>query len=124
MMLTNIIIPMSVALNHYGLSSSEFVFKKYINETGFDDSKSITLPLVVIVGSLLGPLTIVGYEGSALLAEETQNAEKAAPLGMIKTVAFSGLGGLIMFISLLFAIRDDPDTILAGPTHQPIVNVF
>lgn len=58
------------------------------------------------------------------MAEETYGGAKSAGGNMVKTVAYSGIGGLLMILALLFSIGNDPDTILAGPTLQPIVNIF
>ena len=43
---------------------------------------------------------------------------------MIKAVALSAFGGFLMIISLLFACKGQIDSILAGPTRQPVVNIF
>lgn len=67
---------------------------------------------------------MVGYEAAGTLAGETINAAKSVPLAMIKAVAVSGIGGFFMVIALLFACRDSPDSILLGPTAQPVINIF
>lgn len=43
---------------------------------------------------------------------------------MLKNVSISVLGGLLTIISMLFACRNDLDTVLNGPTLQPIMNIF
>ena len=67
-----IIISLLVMPDH--LNSNEFVFTKYVNETGFH-SKSY----VVVIGLLTGMYSFAGYEASAHMAEETGSAATAAP---------------------------------------------
>jgi amino acid transporter len=124
MMLSTIFIPAVLVFFSPALSSSEFVFKQYINYTGFDDLESYTLPVVVVVGTLMAPITMVGYEAAATMSGEMERPKEDAPMAMIKTVAFSGAGGFLICIGFLFVCRDSADVILAGPTMQPVVNIF
>lgn len=64
------------------------------------------------------------YESGATLSEETVKGSVAAPKGMVQAVFYSGMAGFIFIIALLFAMRDNIDGILAGPTAMPIVNIF
>lgn len=43
---------------------------------------------------------------------------------MLKAVTLSVFGGFFMMLALLFACRTEVDSILAGPTLQPVVNIF
>lgn len=60
------------------MSSHEFVWTKFNNETGF--SSSIYVCMIGILMSMFG---ISGYESGATMAEETAHASRAAPIGMI-----------------------------------------
>lgn len=79
---------------------------------------------MVVLGSIVGPLIFTGYEACATMAEETENASMVAPNEMVKSVFFSGIAGFFMITSLIYACRNDANAILAGPTSQPVVNVF
>ena len=63
---SSIIIPLVLVLYSNSLSNTD-----YVNETGFDDSKGSALAYVVIIGGLMTPIAMVGYEGAATLSEET-----------------------------------------------------
>lgn len=74
------------------------------------------LSYVVIVGGLMTPMAMVGYEGAATLSQETISAQEVVPENMLKAVTLSVFGGFFMMLSLLFACRTEVDSILAGPT--------
>ncbi|HYY77889.1 MAG TPA: amino acid permease [Actinomycetes bacterium] len=59
-----------------------------------------------MLATLLGAYTIVGFESSANLAEETQEPRRAVPRAMIRAVLISGLIGMIFLIALSLAVRD------------------
>lgn len=124
MAISNVFIPLVLVLCSNGLSSTDFVFGKYINQTGFDDRNGSNLAYIVIIGALMTPLTISCFEGAATLSEETVQGHEAAPRNMIKAVAFSVLGGFIMLISLLLSCREEYESILAGPSQEPALNIF
>ena len=111
-----IIISLLVMPDH--LNSNEFVFTKYVNETGFH-SKSY----VVVIGLLTGMYSFAGYEASAHMAEETGSAATAAPKGLINTVLATGFGGIAYLLALLYSTGNIDDAI-AGPTGDAAANVF
>jgi amino acid transporter len=100
------------------LNTGEFVFTKYVNETGFE-SKSY----VVVIGLLTGMYSFAGYEASAHMAEETGSASTAAPKGIINTVLATGFGGMFFIMAILFSTTDI-DGALSGPTNNAATNVF
>ena len=97
--------------------SAEFVFTDYWNDTGFS-ARSYVGAI-----SLLSALwSFSGYEASAHMAEETANARKNAPAGILYTCLATGLGGATLLAALLFCTRDidailnddDDSTYIAG----------
>lgn len=119
LMIGNIAIPSILILRAPSLSSKEFIFSEYFNLTGFD-----SVAFVSILGTLMGPLTIVGYEGSASLAEETVAASTSVPIAMIKNVAFSAVGGFITILATLAVVQNDIAQVINGPTSMPVMNIF
>ena len=81
--------------------SASFVFTERINNSGF--SSSIYWFYVLPLGFLLTQYTITGFDASAHVSEETGGAAKAAAQGLWRSIFFSGVGGWIMLLSLLFA---------------------
>lgn len=105
------------------LSDKDFVFSSYSNLTGFPDGQLGT-PYVSVIGITMAVYCLSAYESGATLSEETVKGSVAAPKGMVQAVFYSGMAGFIFIIALLFAMRDNIDGILAGPTAMPIVNIF
>lgn len=111
-----IIIALLVMPDH--LNTSEFVFTKYVNETGFTNKS-----YVVVIGLLTGMYSFAGYEASAHMAEETGSASTAAPWGIINTVLATGIGGILYILALLYS-TDSISAALAGPSNNAATNVF
>jgi amino acid transporter len=61
-----------------------------------------------IMTMLMGSFTLVGFEASANLSEETHHAHKTVPKAIISSVAISGLFGMLFLIAATFAIQDMP----------------
>ena len=81
--------------------SASFVFTERINNSGF--SSSIYWFYVLPLGFLLTQYTITGFDASAHVSEETGGASKAAAQGLWRSIFFSGVGGWILLLSMLFA---------------------
>ena len=50
--------------------------------------------------------TILGYDASAHLCEETRKAVRDAPMGLLSAIAGSSVIGFFLIIALLFSIQD------------------
>ena len=85
------------------ISSHEFVWTTFHNETGFDDNKKANVLFICLIGVLMSSYGMSGYESGATLAEETKNASREAPRGIIKALLLSSLIGFIFIVGLLYA---------------------
>lgn len=106
------------------LNTSEFVFTRYYNDTGFD-----SVFYVFLLSMVSGMFSFVGYEASSHMAEETSDESDGSPssLGMIYTVIASGVVGFIYLVTLLFATVDIGAVLNgsdAADTGSPVINVF
>jgi amino acid transporter len=81
--------------------SASFVFSHRTNNTGFSDH--LYWFFVLPLGFLLTMYTFTGYDASAHLSEETHNAERAAPNGLWKSIAYSAVGGWALLLAITFA---------------------
>ena len=93
--------------------SMSFVFTERINNSGYSDGKYwfLVLPL----GLLLTQYTITGFDASAHLSEETNEATDAAAKGIWRSILYSGIGGYILLLAVLFAIQDaDVESVAGG----------
>ncbi|MER8158842.1 amino acid permease [Streptomyces sp. NPDC094472] len=81
--------------------SPEFVFTKFVNDTGWSN------PLyVAAIGLLLAQYTFSGYDASAHLSEETSNASVFAARGIVRAIWVSWVAGFVLLAGLTFAIQD------------------
>jgi amino acid transporter len=78
-----------------------WVFGHRFNNTGF--SGHIYWFFVLPLGFLLTMYTFTGYDASAHLSEETHDAERAAPRGLWKSIAYSAVGGWVLLLAITFA---------------------
>lgn len=67
-----------------------------------------------IMSLLLGAFTLVGFETSANLSEETVNAEKTVPKAVISSITISGIFGMLFLIAVTFAISNLAKTTASG----------
>ena len=61
---------------------------------------------VFLLGLLLPIYTITGYDASAHTSEETKNAAKTVPNGMVQSVLWSGIFGWVMLCAFVLMIPD------------------
>ena len=111
--------------------SAKFVFATFYDGTGQGDSVGWSVraspAYVAVCGILMAQYTITGYDASAHLSEETQNAAWNAPLGVLMSVGVSAVFGFFLIISLLFSIQDFSGTVtstVGQPVTQILVDVF
>jgi amino acid transporter len=61
-----------------------------------------------LLGLLQAQWTYTGFDGSAHMAEETSDARRTAPWGIVLSVGVSGAAGYALLIALTLAIRSIP----------------
>lgn len=82
-------------------------FKNYSGDAGGGVwPQTGSIPYLFLLGLLLPAYTITGFDASAHTAEETVNASRALPRGMIHSVLWSGLFGWAMLAALVLAAPD------------------
>src|SRR5437764_3820742 len=87
------------------------VFSKTINNSGFSGG---WLWFVLLLGLLQAQYTYTGYDASAHMSEETQNASRAAARGVIMSIVVSAIFGYILALGVTFAIQSYTSTLGAG----------
>lgn len=96
-------------------NSASDVFFSYNNDTGFSDTG-----YVLVISMLFSFYSLVGYDGSSHLAEETDDANVNSPLSIIMTVVFSAVVGALLLYSLLASVQDIDDAISASVGNAAI----
>jgi amino acid transporter len=94
--------------NHQSVST---VFTHTINNSGFSHA---WLWFVLLLGLLQAQYTYTGYDASAHMSEETQNASKAAARGVVMSIIVSAVFGYILALGVTFAIQSFTATTGAG----------
>jgi amino acid permease (GABA permease) len=99
--------------------SASFVFTGLVNNTGFHIG-----PLyVILIGLLLAQYTFTGYDASAHMTEETKNAARSGPQGIVMSIVVSLFAGWILLIGVTFAIQHYAAEV-ASPTGVPPAQIF
>jgi amino acid transporter len=111
-----IVILVAVPSHHQSFS---FVFGHRQNLSGFNHSMYwfYVLPL----GFLLTMYTITGYDASAHISEETNDAAISAPKGVWRSVFYSAVFGWAVLLALTFAATHTSAINAAGGTSQSII---
>ena len=73
--------------------------------------KGASYAVPFIMTMLMGAFTLVGFEASANLSEETVNAHKTVPKAIIGSVAVSGVFGMFFLIAATLAIPNLSDVL-------------
>jgi len=90
------------------------VFGKTVNNSGFSHHSSLIFVFVFMLGLLQAQYTFTGYDASAHMSEETQNASRSAARGVIMSIVVSAIFGYILALGVTFAIQNLGTTETAG----------
>ncbi|GAA1246440.1 amino acid permease [Streptomyces aureus] len=80
---------------------SASVVTQFTNNTGFSNGIYAAL-----LGLLVTSWTFTGFDGSFHMSEETVQATVNAPKGIMRSIGYSAVTGLILMLALVFAIGD------------------
>jgi amino acid transporter len=113
-----LIVNVLITVPHH--QSVSFVFTETLNNSGFSGD-GIGFWYVFGLGLLMSAWTITGYDASAHLSEETNNASRSVARGMVLAVVVSGVFGFFLLVALTFAIPDVQGTLDAGVNAIPYI---
>ncbi|HLM05803.1 MAG TPA: amino acid permease [Blastococcus sp.] len=99
--------------------SASFVFGEFVNNTGWQSSLYVAL-----IGLLLAQYTLTGFDASAHMTEETRDASRAGPRGIVMSIVVSVVAGWILLIGLTFAIQSYDNALAAPDTGVPPAQIF
>ena len=103
----------------------KFVFSKFFDGTGVDGGEGWSIraspAYVAATGVLMSQYTILGFDASAHLCEETRKAVRDAPFGLLSAIGGSAVIGFILLVALLFSIQDF-DAVRRAP--QPMLQIL
>ncbi|MFI5729641.1 amino acid permease [Kribbella sp. NPDC051587] len=98
--------------------SAGFVFGHFVNNTGWGSTFYVGL-----LGLLLAQYTFTGYDASAHMTEETHDAARSGPRGIVMSILVSLGAGWVLLIGLTFAIQNYDGT-LKSATGVPPAQIF
>ncbi len=81
---------------------ASFVFGHFNNGTGLNVGGFY----IVLIGLLLAQYTFTGYDASAHMTEETHNAARSGPRGIVMSILVSLFAGWLLLIGVTFAIQN------------------
>jgi amino acid permease (GABA permease) len=94
--------------------SAGFVFGQFVNTTGWSSGFYVGL-----LGLLLAQYTFTGYDASAHMTEETHDAARSGPRGIVMSILVSLVAGWVLLVGITFAIQDyDTEAGAAVPPAQ------
>ncbi len=98
--------------------SASFVFTSTFNGTGWGSTF-----YVLLLGLLLAQYTFTGYDASAHMTEETHQAARSGPRGIVMSIVVSLFAGWILLIGITFAIQNYKGE-LTSATGVPPAQIF
>jgi amino acid transporter len=81
-------------------ASASYVFSGIVNNTGWHSTF-----YVLLLGLLLAQYTFTGYDASAHMTEETHDAARSGPRGIVMSIVVSLFAGWVLLIGITFAIQ-------------------
>ncbi|KKY15462.1 putative choline transporter [Diplodia seriata] len=82
-------------------NSAEFVFRTWVNNTGWQS------PAICFITGLVNPLySLGGLDGITHITEEMPDPSRNAPLALLITLAIALVTGLTYLITLMFSVQD------------------
>jgi amino acid permease (GABA permease) len=93
-----IVATLAIVPDHH--QSASFVFSHFVNNTGWSSGFYVGL-----LGLLLAQYTFTGYDASAHMTEETHDAARSGPKGIVMSIVASLAAGWVLLIGLTFAIQ-------------------
>ncbi len=109
------IVLVTVVLNQHTRTDIGAVFTTFVDNTG-SGSNGFNWPgplvagiplYVMLIGLLNAQYTLTGFDASAHMSEETHDAERSAPKGIIWSVIISVIAGFVLLVAMNIGITPD-----------------
>ena len=111
-----IVLVLSLLAYHEGSLefSRLFTFTNYTGTEGSVWPKSEGMVFPFLLGLLLAVYTITGFDASAHTSEETRDAAKTVPKGIVSSVVYSVIFGYILICTFVLVLPDIPTGVKNG----------
>ena len=94
-------------------ASTNYVFTDIVNNTGWHSTF-----YVLLLGLLLAQYTFTGYDASAHMTEETHEASRSGPRGIVMSILVSLIAGWVLLIGITFAIQEEHYTLYTSASWR------
>ncbi|GAD94154.1 amino acid permease, putative [Paecilomyces variotii No. 5] len=112
------VIMVTVAAKAPAHNDSKFVFRTWINNTGWENN------VMCFITGLVNPLySLSGLDGITHITEEMPNPGRNAPLALACTLSIAFVTGLTYMLSLMFSVQDY-STLANSSTGLPLAEIF
>ncbi|WP_412542814.1 amino acid permease [Longispora sp. K20-0274] len=98
------------------------VFTESYNATGW--TGPFAAVYAFLMGLLMAQYTFTGYDASAHVAEETKDAARTAPRGIVSSVVVSLVAGFVLLVAVTAAIQDYDKELAATATGFQPAEIF
>ncbi|KAJ5157654.1 uncharacterized protein N7482_008754 [Penicillium canariense] len=99
-------------------NDTTFVFKTWINNTGWDNN------VICFITGLVNPLyALGGLDGISHITEEMPNPGRNAPLGLAITMIIAFVTGVAYLVSLMFSVQNY-SSLASTHTGLPLAEIF
>jgi amino acid transporter len=124
------IVLVCVVFNQHSRTDIGTVFSRTVDNTG-DGVGGLTWPgpifigiplYVALIGLLNAQYTLTGFDASAHMSEETHDAQRSAPKGIVYSVIISIIAGFILLVAMNMGIT--PDKIFLGADGSTMVDGY
>ncbi|KAI8082772.1 amino acid/polyamine transporter I [Halteromyces radiatus] len=100
-------------------ASAKWVFTFFENDTGFSSNG-----YAFLLGLLQSQYTLSGFDSAAQMSEETVNASKNAPKGILYAIGTAAITGFAFMVSVNFCVQDFQQQIVNTTTSPQMTQVF
>ncbi|KAI8378738.1 amino acid permease-domain-containing protein [Choanephora cucurbitarum] len=98
---------------------AKWVFTFFENDTGFSSGG-----YAFLIGLLQCQYTLSGFDSAAHMSDETQDASRSAPRGILYAVGTAAIVGFIFLLSVNFCVQDYQAQIIDTDISPAMVKVF
>ncbi|KAI9492371.1 amino acid/polyamine transporter I [Zychaea mexicana] len=99
--------------------SGKWVFTYFENDTGFSSNG-----YAFLIGLLQSQYTLSGFDSAAQMSEETKDAARSAPFGILYAVGTTGIFGFMFLLGVTFCVQDFQAQIVETTISPQMTQVF
>lgn len=99
--------------------SAKWVFTYFENDTGFSSSS-----YAFLIGLLQSQYTLSGFDSAAHMSEETRDAARSAPKGILYAIGAAAITGFVFMLSVNFCVQDFQRQIVEATISPQMTQVF